>query len=241
MANPQHELLLKEADSHITKSEPRRIRSTFTFYEQYVQNGWLVEVLSIFIATVSIVVLCILLRRNDGKPIRSNTVVGVNITLNTLVSILSTIGRAALLLSVSECISQLKWTWYLDKHRPLKDLDTFDNASRGAWGGLQLLWKINIRYVQTFRVFPGHSTYRSYRQIASMGALLVVAGLAVDPLSQQLVHYRAQDVPDPFSSARLPVAVVWDDIQDLTFGKRPPQTVYPCTQTKDWEADTCLF
>lgn len=120
------------------------------------------EFLSIIIGTVSIVVLCVLLRRYNGKlALRSNTVVGVNITLDTLISTLSTIGRAPLLLSVSECLSQLKWTWYLDKHRPLRDLDTFDNASRGAWGGLQLLWKINIRYIQSLKAFLRDSTYRS--------------------------------------------------------------------------------
>jgi len=60
-----------------------------------------------------------------------------------------------------------------------------------------------------------------------VGALLVVAGLAVDPLSQQLVHYSVQSVPGPYGSASLSVAGTWDDDSQDTnaFGKRHTQTV----------------
>ena len=98
---------------------------------------------------VSTIALCKVLKKYDNNAAPNpSKIVGINVTLNTLVSVLSTISRAALLLAVSECISQLKWIWYLNKYRPLEDLDVFNDASRGAWGGLQLLWKINIQYVQ---------------------------------------------------------------------------------------------
>ena len=149
MATSQHEILLKdlkEADSRASaKKQPARSRPS-TFYARYVQDWWLVELLAVLLGIIAIVALCALLRHYDGKTApRADPIAGVNITLNTLVSILATIGRVALLLSVSECISESKWNWYRGKHRPLDDLDTFDKASRGAWGGLQLLWKINIR------------------------------------------------------------------------------------------------
>jgi len=154
MAASQSESLLKTSDSTSTKRpQPGRSRPT-SVYAIYVQNWWLVELLSILLGIAAIVALCLVLRKYDGKPVpRTNTVFGVNITLNTLVSILSTISRAALLLSVSECISQLKWSWYLHRQRPLGDLDIFDGASRGAWGGLQLLWKVNIRFGKSFKAF----------------------------------------------------------------------------------------
>lgn len=147
MAASQYEELLKESDS-VSTAKPRSGRSRPTaFHAKYIKNGWLVELLSVLLGIAAVVALCLLLKRYDGKPApRTNTVVGLNITLNTLVSILSTISRAALLLSVSECISQSKWSWYLDGPRPLEDLDIFDKASRGASGGLQLLWKVNIRF-----------------------------------------------------------------------------------------------
>lgn len=194
MANPQQEILLKETDSHSAKSQSKKSHPASTFYKTYVKNWWLIEILSLLVGIAAIAALCGLLSRYHNKPApKSNAFVSSNITLNTLVSILTTIGSAALLLSVSECISQLKWTWYLDDHRPLEDLDTFNDASRGALGGAVLLWRINIR------------------QIASVGALLIIAGLAVDPLSQQLVHYKVRTVPGPIGSATLSTAVTWDD------------------------------
>lgn len=148
MANPQQEILLKETDSHSAKSQSKNSHPASTFYKTYVKNWWLIEILSLLVGIAAIAALCGLLSRYHNKPApKSNAFVSSNITLNTLVSILTTIGSAALLLSVSECISQLKWTWYLDDHRPLEDLDTFNDASRGALGGAVLLWRINIRYV----------------------------------------------------------------------------------------------
>ena len=151
MASSQHEILLSDLKEPNTssKAQPQSgISRSPSLWAKLVKNGWLVEVLSVAIGTAAIIALCSLLNHYNGKPApRANAIAGVDITFNTVVSILSTIGKAALLLSVSECISQSKWHWYLDRHRPLDDLDTFDKASRGAWGGLQLLWKVNIRYV----------------------------------------------------------------------------------------------
>lgn len=47
------------------------------------------------------------------------------------------------------------------------------------------------------------------RQIASLGAILVIGGLAVDPLSQQLVHYRTRNVPGSIGSATIPSTIEW--------------------------------
>ena len=231
MANPQDQGLLRESDSHGAKSQRGRYRFKSTLYTKLFRDWWLAEVLSVVVGIASIVALCRILKKYDDKPApRANAVFGINITLNTLVSILSTLGRAALLLSVAECISQLKWTWYLDKDRPLGDLDIFDEASRGAWGGLLLLWKINIRYALPFEAVIKSSTDRLSSQIASVGALLIIAGLAVDPLSQQLIQFKVRIVPSSYGSANLPAAVTWDDaIQDTTnnaYGKSHPQSWY---------------
>ena len=154
MGNAQQEVLLGQTEPRSAESPDtsENHHSSRSRYEKYVVDGWLTELLAVLIGSVSIVGLSILLNRYHGKPApRSYTICGVDITLNTVVSILSTIGRVSLLLAVSECISQLKWSWYLSKHRPLKDIDTFDQASRGAWGGLQLLWKVNIRSAEPLK------------------------------------------------------------------------------------------
>jgi hypothetical protein len=53
-------------------------------------------------------------------------------------------------------------------------------------------------------ILTGH-----HSQIASMGALLVIGGLAVDPLSQQLVHFIDKLEPDPSGNASLLFATNW--------------------------------
>lgn len=60
-------------------------------------------------------------------------------------------------------------------------------------------------------------THRLDSQIASVGALLVIGGLAIDPLSQQLVHYRVEVVPGPPGSATLPAAAEWTDGSQDTY------------------------
>ena len=50
-----------------------------------------------------------------------------------------------------------------------------------------------------------------HSQIASLGALLVIGSLAVDPLSQQLVHYKIRTVPGSTGSATLPISSNWED------------------------------
>jgi Protein of unknown function (DUF3176) len=52
------------------------------------------------------------------------------LTINTLISVYIVILKAALLLVAAEGLSQLKWTWF-GVSRPLMDLVSFDDASRG--------------------------------------------------------------------------------------------------------------
>jgi hypothetical protein len=47
--------------------------------------------------------------------------------------------RGAIVLVTAEVVSQLKWTWFQKRTRPLKDMVTFDEASRGPWGSIKIL------------------------------------------------------------------------------------------------------
>ena len=62
----------------------------------------------------------------------------MRITLNSFISILGTIIKAAMVIPIAEGISQLKWLWF-KKEGVLKDIQTFDEASRGMVGSLKLL------------------------------------------------------------------------------------------------------
>ncbi len=115
MASQQQEVLLKEAEPGRQEPQSPSNRPTSTLADVW-RKWWGLELTSLLLGVASIVALLALLNSRDGKTAPRNSVVaGVNITLNTVVAILATIGKAALLLAVSECIGQLKWTWYLNK------------------------------------------------------------------------------------------------------------------------------
>lgn len=60
------------------------------------------------------------------------------------------------------------------------------------------------------------------RQIVSLGALLLLLGLVIDPLSQQLLHYEPQNQADLLSPAYISTGYTWsttsqaDGLQNCT-------------------------
>ena len=68
-----------------------------------------------------------------------------NITVNSIISWLSTLLKAALLVSVAACISQTSWIMFRLRPRPLHDIVAHDLASRGPLGSVQLLWSSKAR------------------------------------------------------------------------------------------------
>ncbi|KAF4439717.1 hypothetical protein FACUT_3933 [Fusarium acutatum] len=54
---------------------------------------------------------------------------------------------ASMVIPVSEGLSQLKWNAFARSQRPLDDLKTFDQASRGPFGSLLLLSKTRGRTI----------------------------------------------------------------------------------------------
>ena len=91
------------------------------------------------------------------------------LSINTLVAIYAVILKSTVLYVTAEGLSQLKWAWYTE-HHPLKDILTFDEASRGPWGALSLIWKI-----------------RGHHFVIYCGAFITVATLIVDPFAQQII------------------------------------------------------
>lgn len=73
-----------------------------------------------------------------------------------------------------------------------------------------------------------------FSQIASVGALLIISSLAVDPLSQQLVHYKVRNATGLPGTALLRIATDWWDagsFQDTNlFGENSSQTMFQQTR-----------
>lgn len=98
--------------------------------------GWILVAVALFVA------LCVLLGEYDNKAL-PNWPMGL--TLNTLIAFLATMCRSALIVPIGEGISQLKWNWFVAKKRPIKDLYIFDQASRGPWGSIRLIFRMKGR------------------------------------------------------------------------------------------------
>lgn len=145
--------LLTAAEGKSDKADAPSVRRR-SFYEACFQDWWLFELGCLAMGTGAFIALIVLLSRHQNKVVpEMGSIVGVGITINTVVSILATVGRACMLLPVAECINQQKWLWFSGSPRPLVHLDTFDQGSRGVCGSLVMLWKINIRQANTNTLF----------------------------------------------------------------------------------------
>ncbi|KAF2421508.1 hypothetical protein EJ08DRAFT_564718, partial [Tothia fuscella] len=93
-------------------------------------DGWYLETITLMSSFCCLVVMTILLYKFDGSP----TFRWYGLSLNVIVSILSTTSKAWLLLAVSATISQWKWVMFKTRNHSLADFEVVDDASRGPLG-----------------------------------------------------------------------------------------------------------
>jgi hypothetical protein len=97
---------------------------------------WKWEIGAIITTLVFFVSMVAVLVAYDGKPIFD----WHGVTLNTVISLLSTATKGTLMFAIAESISQWKWILFANESRPLMDLERVDSASRGPLGSAKLLW-----------------------------------------------------------------------------------------------------
>lgn len=113
-----------------------------------------------------------------------------DISLNTIVALLSTFMRASMLLVVAELVGQMGWQ-ALRQPRPVSDIHHFNEASRGILGAIKLFWVVPPRLVSI------------------VAAIVIILSPAIAPFSQQAVATVpcARTVPgSQASQASLPVS-----------------------------------
>lgn len=108
-------------------------------------GGWWTEIIIWLFSAVCVLFIAVILGVCDDKPAPTWR---YGVTLNTLISIFTTMARVAMLIPTAEAISQFKWLWFAGRKRKLRDFDRFDRASRGIWGSICLLatpryWFVN--------------------------------------------------------------------------------------------------
>lgn len=104
-------------------------------------SGWLYEISSLVMAALGLVVLICVLHTYENRP---SPQWQLGITLNAIVSIVSTMFRASLMLPVARSLSQSAWIWFSQKNRPLESMCWYDAASRGPLGSVKLIWKLKF-------------------------------------------------------------------------------------------------
>lgn len=106
-----------------------------------------------------------------------------------------------MLLAATESIGQAKWLLFRKECRNLIDFNTIDEASRGPWGAFQLL----------YRFWDGRTV------LASAGAFIVLASLAVDPFTQQILSYPSvSNVTSGYEQPVFPKVSSWNTIGDVS-------------------------
>lgn len=158
-------------------------------------GSWAWEIGSVTLAVVGVVLLVAFLFKINNTPYADWQ---YTVSPNTVVSIVVTITKAALLVSVSSCLGQLKWNLFQNP-APLYQMQVIDQASRGPWGSLEVL----LRGV--FGSRTGSLTY--------IGASLTVLALAVDPFAQQILTFPSRTVPALNATAFTQTSQHWYSIE----------------------------
>ncbi|TKX25159.1 hypothetical protein C1H76_2389 [Elsinoe australis] len=154
---------------------PRRL-SRHSRFLPWADGWWLWETLACFLASSCLIAIIALLILAHGDPV-ADWEFG-SFTLNSIVALLSTIMRVALMVPIAGAIGQQKWLWFQTRQtrqpgrassNPLEDIELIDSASRGPWGGLVFL------------------TRRFGLHLGTLGAILGIVSLGMGTFTQIVV------------------------------------------------------
>lgn len=153
-------------DQQAVKQKPRpsTLRTILT-------NSWLHEISSLIGSWGCQIWLVVILLQMDNRPLDTWT---QKISLNAMVSALSTISKALLLEPVGASIGQLKWL-HMRRPRRMYDFELFDQASRGPLGSVFLLARFRL-------------------DIVSLGCFITILSAALGPFTQQVISFGNRQV-----------------------------------------------
>lgn len=167
-----------------------------TWWYRCLFDSWIPEIFAVTISTACLVAIVIVIQVFNGKAPPN---LHYDITLNAIIATLDTASRSMLMYAVATAISQLKWCWYSESRR-LQEMHVFDDASRGPWGSMTLLYSLRIR------------------PLASLGALVTLLALASDPFVQLILTYPTRMVVSKTmapSDLTRSTAYMFNDIDDF--------------------------
>ena len=139
--DPMLEPSRNEEDDRDNKKPSKHGRATDR-WSRHATDFWLWELCATVTSLLSLVAIVLILRLHEGRPLPAWP---LSITINSLISIFSTIMRWTLLVPIAAGIGQAKWHWFQQYHT-LGDVEVYDQASRGPMGALKMLWCIRWRW-----------------------------------------------------------------------------------------------
>jgi hypothetical protein len=107
-----------------------------------LKDPWTFEITAFSISVLAFGCLSYLLIYYDHQPIFH----WHGLSLNVIVSTISTIAKTLLMFVVSSGLSQWKYIDFSKNKRKLIEFERLDSASRGPQGSLTLLWKTRLKY-----------------------------------------------------------------------------------------------
>lgn len=174
--------------TQLDNQPPRKVR--LSSWEK-VRKWWL-EFAGALSSLIFLTAIVIFLAKIDGSKL-DDWKFPWQIKPPTVLSILVTVCRINLAFLVAEGIGQLKWVFFEQREHRLSEFNTFDEATRGPWGALCFIYKINGRAL-----------------VATFGALMAILLLAMDPFSQQVLYYATRTSNLTESVATLSSAPFYD-------------------------------
>ncbi|KAL8760621.1 MAG: hypothetical protein Q9184_003202 [Pyrenodesmia sp. 2 TL-2023] len=170
---------------------------------RFFRPSWTLEILSWLLGAVTLAILIIALAIYNKTPLsRWHS----NVSVNTVVNILTTIASIALIFPVASAIAQLGWLHMSEQQRPLSDLETF-----GA-GPITML-------VMVFK----HPS----RPLVYLGAANIVLLLLFSPITQETVDLPIRYRNGTLDSGSIPIVLAYQavDPSDRTVGSLHYQSV----------------
>jgi hypothetical protein len=138
--------------------------------------GWWWELGALLASLTSTSLILAVLISMNNKPLASWK---LPIQINSLIAVFSTLAKSALLVALSDGLSQLKWHHFERRARTMDHLQYFHDASKGPWGSLIFFWRM-----RKSRVSP----------IAAVGAILTILALMLEPFTQQILEFSTRPV-----------------------------------------------
>lgn len=170
------------ASSRATQPSIMHVRSKRAIIEREVfrfsEWGW--EVIACFYSLAGFGGIVGLLIAFDGQ---SQPDWPYGITINAALALLATGTKRLLLVPATACIGQSIWTDTAKREYRMGLMSTYDAASRGPWGCLQLLWRLKSRYVMLIRRL-NDSNHQLERRKACIGAIFTIPMAGISPAVQ---------------------------------------------------------